>query len=121
MKAILNVSSDPVLLKTRGLVLESAGYQAVSARTLGDIVSGCKQHNISAVVLCHAIRADEKERLMLAAWSCCDPTTPIISLYLSSPGEAEGADVAIPAHDGPEALLEALGEQLTPASMRRAA
>ena len=121
MKAILNVSSDPVLLKTRGLVLQSAGYEAVCARTLGEIVQGCKQHEIVAVVLCHAIPVSDKERFMLAAWSSCHPETPIISLYLASPGEAEGADLALPAHDGPEVLLDVLREQLTPASMRRAA
>ena len=121
MKAILNISSDPMLLKTRSLVLQSAGYQPVPARTLGDVVQGCKQNDIAAIVVCHAIHAADKERLMLAAWSCCHPTTPIISLYLASPGEAEGADVALAAYDGPEVLLEVLREQLAPASFQRAA
>ena len=119
--AILNISGDAALLRTRNLVLESAGYQPISATGLGDVVQACKQHKIAAVVICHSTGTEIKHRLMLTAWSCCQAGTPIISLYLGAPEECAGADVAVAAADGPEALLDALRSRIAGISLGQAA
>jgi hypothetical protein len=119
--AILNISGDAGLLRSRSLVLESAGYQPISASKLGDIVQACKQHEFAAVVICHSTGTEIKHRLMLTTRSCCQEGTPIISLYLGVPEECAGADVAVAAADGPEALLNALRSRIAPLSLGQAA
>ena len=119
--AILIVSGDAALLRTRELVLKSAGYEPIPASRLGDIVQACEQHDFAAVVICHSTGTEFKHCVMLTTWSCCKAGTPIISLYLTSPQECAGADVAVAAADGPEALLNALRSRIAPAVLGQAA
>jgi CheY-like chemotaxis protein len=104
---VLHVSSDPVLLGTRGAILERSGVLTVSAGSGAEAVRLCRRHSFDAVVLCHELAPRHKQEVIHAVRRR-GSGTKVIGLYSVTPSEAAGADLAVDSHDGPEALLQAV-------------
>ena len=60
---VLAVGYDPVLLKTRGQVLQSEGYTVVSVRSLKRAITQFAEGDFDLVVLCHSIPQEDRQRL----------------------------------------------------------
>jgi CheY-like chemotaxis protein len=58
---ILNVGRDPVLLNTRRLLLESAGYLVESACSTKDAINQFRSGDLDLVVLCHSVPEEERD------------------------------------------------------------
>ena len=61
---VLNVSTDPPLLKTRSLLLRGAGYTVVEHLSLKEAASELLSSDFDAVLLCHTITDDQRDRLI---------------------------------------------------------
>ncbi len=109
---ILNVSPDLLLLRTRTAILERAGVWTVNAGSTAEAVRLCRRYGFDGVVLCHELSEQAKRQVTQAARRRRAGTT-VIGLYSIGPSEAAAADVAVNAHDGPEALLKAVRAILT--------
>jgi DNA-binding response OmpR family regulator len=60
---VLSVGSDPEVLDARELILRSAGYLVVSARSIEEAVHCFHEGDFDLTVLCHSLLLKESERL----------------------------------------------------------
>jgi DNA-binding response OmpR family regulator len=60
---VLSVGLDHELLDTRNLVLQSAGYTVVSARSIKEAVDRFQECDFDLVLLCRSIPTKDRERL----------------------------------------------------------
>lgn len=60
---VLSVSLDPMILETRNLLLQSAGYIVVSAVSVKETVHLFRDGDFDLVILCHSLPQTERERL----------------------------------------------------------
>jgi hypothetical protein len=76
---LLAVGHDPLLLKTRGQVLQAAGYIVVLTHSLKEAKATFLHGDFDLVILCHSLSLDERERL---TYLIREQTalTPIISI-----------------------------------------
>lgn len=79
MTRVLSVGSDHTLLGMRTLVLASAGYQVASALGPAEFVSKFFDGDFDAVVLCHSLTEDQRQRIaeLVRRHS---PSTPVVVL-----------------------------------------
>jgi len=112
----LNVGKDQVLLKTRSLLLRSAGYDVESAFSIEDAIHRLRTTSIDLVLLCHSIPAEERQGMIRLIRDNA-PSTPIVfvSAYVASADES--ADLSI--DRGPDGLLSALHELLSKKGHRK--
>lgn len=101
---VLNVAADPVLGDLRRQVLESSGFEVVTALNIIEVVEACESHHFDAVVLGHGIPETEKRRIKQTVRAHCARGTPVVALYNVSEKEADDADAAVPGHE-PHKLL----------------
>jgi hypothetical protein len=64
---ILVYGNDPMLVTTRGLILENAGYKLFSAETFGNAMLVLMNHQIDVCVLCQSLRDDERRGIVETA------------------------------------------------------
>ena len=77
-KHLLSVSYDLALLKTRGLLLEKAGYKVTSAESFKAASAKCMEGPYHFFVLGHSIPlADKKDLIQIFRASCY---APVLSL-----------------------------------------
>src|SRR5579862_1952122 len=57
---ILSYGADSILLATRGMVLEQAGYQVISAESFQNALLVLMNHQIDACVLCQSLTEEER-------------------------------------------------------------
>src|SRR5579862_3390451 len=74
---ILNVGKDQVLLKTRSLLLRSAGYDVESSFSIEDAIHRLRTTSIDLVLLCHSIPAEERQGMIRLIRDNA-PSTPIV-------------------------------------------
>ena len=76
---VLAVGHDPLLLKTRGQVLQAAGYVVVSTHSLKDAMAKFLHGDFDLVILCHSLPVEQREHL---TYFIREQTslTPIISI-----------------------------------------
>jgi predicted ATP-grasp superfamily ATP-dependent carboligase len=58
---ILFYGNEPMLVKTRGLILEKAGYKVFSAETFGNAMLVLMNYQIDVCVLCQSLTNEERQ------------------------------------------------------------
>jgi DNA-binding NtrC family response regulator len=109
---VLSVCNDDSVLRTRGMVLQNAGYSVASAEDYGQAVDQCASGDFDVAVLSASLPYDD--RIALAAemkkrW----PATHVI-MYCRVHELPAHADAVIDPFDGPGALLFAIESTLDP-------
>jgi DNA-binding response OmpR family regulator len=101
-----------MLVKTRGLILEKAGYKVFSAETFGNAMLVLMNHQIDVCVLCQSL-TDEERRGILETTRALQPEIKcaVIDFDESEPS-IEGVDL-IRGLMGPSTLLNAVEKLLT--------
>lgn len=107
MRKILIISYDPLLLESRRLLLEQAGFIVTSVLGFVEAVTACEQAgNFDLVVIGHSIPQSEKEEFLALIKKTSSP--PVLSIALSIDPPLEAADLYVDSQDGPQALLDAV-------------
>jgi hypothetical protein len=103
---ILVYGSDELLLGTRTLVLEKAGYVVFPTLEASEMAKIIASQNISLLVLCHTLAPEKCE----AALELAQSRIPIVRNLLLTAGESPcselGHDALLSAFDGPRKLVE---------------
>jgi CheY-like chemotaxis protein len=60
---VLSVGSDPMLLDTRNLLMQAAGYIVVSVNSLKEAFPLFQDGDFDLVILCHTLPQQDRERL----------------------------------------------------------
>jgi hypothetical protein len=99
---------DPVLLQTRAMVIETAGFLTYKARCIQELSEGLGRAACRAVVLCHTLSASEAE---FASALAKDRTPGIKVIAIEHPPSAIRAafyDELLATYEPPESLLSVL-------------
>jgi CheY-like chemotaxis protein len=99
---VLAVGTDPSLLKTRNLVLQSAGYMVESASSVKEAVDRFQSGDFDLVLLCHSVPKKDRDRLTSLIRASGSPT-PIVSIA-GNLGECDAFATAT-LEDGPSNFL----------------
>lgn len=103
---VLSVCNDDSVLRTRGMVLQNAGYCVCSAEDYGQAVDQCASRNFDVAVLSASLPYDD--RIALAAEvKKRSPATHVV-MYCRIHEMPAHADAVIDPFDGPGALLFAI-------------
>src|SRR5690349_1022460 len=105
-KRVLYVGPASSLLRTRGLILERAGYHVVHATTAQAGLQALSGDEFNAVLLGVQLTDEEKSRLA-AEIKRLYPSTPVVSFAQGVRRANE--DARIEALSGPDLLLRTLG------------
>jgi CheY-like chemotaxis protein len=106
---VLAVGRDPVLLETRGQVLQSAGYTVVLELSLKKAVAKFDEGDFDLVLMCHSIPAKDRE-LLTQLLRQHTSRTPIVSVAVNLCDLDSFADATI--GNDPKELLVGLRELL---------
>ena len=107
MALVLCTGVDPVLLKTRKLILQSAGHTVITAMDESGIAKACGQHAFEVAVIGQTAPESVKRRIMTLIRTNC-PEARVLELYRFSTGKfLEDADawLEVPS-DLPQELAE---------------
>ena len=103
--------TDVMLLTTRRMIFEKAGYTVFTAESLSDAVLVLMNHHIDVLVLCQTL-SDEERRAVLETAHTLQPEIKCAALSFDGRDiEMEGLET----HrglDGPPSLLAAIGRML---------
>jgi len=111
MATVLCTGWDQGLLDTRTLILESAGHEVHQARTQGEVVSACEEHQFDVAVIGQTVSNRMKRVVVSIVKENC-PEVRILELYQPHVGKAiDDADswLEVPA-DIPSDLAERVGQ-----------
>src|SRR5260370_11621060 len=64
---ILVYGNEPMLVTTRGLILEKAGYKVFTAQAFGNAMLVLMHHQIDACVLCQSLTDEERRGILETA------------------------------------------------------
>lgn len=106
---ILSVGYDPVLLGTRRLLLQSAGYIVESSGSVENAIYRFRTGDFDLVVLCHSMPEQERRRLLHLIRDY-GSATPVIFISSAEPSPDGFSDLSIENH--PAALLDAVRAML---------
>jgi CheY-like chemotaxis protein len=117
---VLVVGFDSSLMRTRSLVLQSAGYIVESASSLKEAVDRFRVGDFDLVLLCHSIPMKDRDHLTCLI-RATGSLTPVVSITRNSitrnHGEcAEFVNATL--EDGPNKFLASIGEELGRAARR---
>jgi hypothetical protein len=107
MALVLCTGVDPVLIKTRQLILQQAGHEVVTAMEERDVKTACAQRMFDVAVIGQTVSARGKRQIMALIREHC-PSAKILELYRFSTGRVlEDADswLEVPA-EVPQELAE---------------
>lgn len=109
-KRILSTSRNATVLRTRNLVLQSAGYDVTTTRDPKEFTNFIKKESFDAVVMGDSI--DLGERVELASKiAASKPNLPLV-IFFKTPAEAQQllpyAHSLVGSLDGPERLIAAV-------------
>jgi len=62
-RRVLSVSYDPVLLKTREMILEKQGYIVCSVQTLEDAIQASRSKCFDVAIIGHSIPIDDQRQI----------------------------------------------------------
>jgi len=114
--AILSAGRDRPLLFTRNRVLEEAGYIVTPAITPAEITEVFFRGDFDAVILCHSIPQEERERIARIV-RMHSPSTPVIVLADLPTRKYEFGDMTI--ESDAASLLRSVPEALAIAAARK--
>jgi hypothetical protein len=108
---ILVFGKDEMLVGTRGLIFEKAGYTVFTAESLSNAALVLMNHQIDVLVLCQTL-SDEERCAILETAHALQPETRCA--VLSFDGREVVTDVVFVHRglNGPPALLAAIGQML---------
>jgi CheY-like chemotaxis protein len=109
---VLAVGRDPSLLKTRNLVLQSAGYMVESASSVKEAVDRFQSGDFDLVLLCHSVPRKDRDRLT-SLIRTSGSLTPIVSIA-GNLGECDAFATAT-LEDGPSNFLARIRDVLVKA------
>ena len=117
---LLSVGRDPLLMRTRTVLLGEAGYSVMPSFTSRDAFQIFISRDIDLVILCHTIPQEEKSKLIVSMKER-NKKTPIVCIHVD--GEADGklVDAYVHSLDGPEALLSCVAKILDKSTGRQIA
>jgi len=101
---ILSISYDPVLLRTRELLLREEGHLVTSAGDRAEAIERCSGHRFDLVVLGHSIPGDDKQALIRRMRELCE--TPVLSMVTAGEPAPEDTDFLFQTAEGPKAFLD---------------
>src|SRR5258706_4831762 len=106
---LLSISDNRVLLQTRHLILQQAGFDVVSVADMQELTSALAQGEFDVFILGHSLPSKEKLRVYhLVRGHSQD--TPVLELYKFSPDLDTGFSLG--AHSEPEELIDAVHRSL---------
>ena len=107
---LLSVGRDPLLMRTRTVLLGEAGYSVMPSFTSRDAFQIFISRHIDLVILCHTIPQEEKSKLIVSMKE--RKRAPIVCIHVD--GEADGklVDAYLHSLDGPEVLLSCVAKVL---------
>jgi len=114
---VLAVGFDSSLMRTRSLVLQSAGYIVESASSLKEAVDRFRVGDFDLVLLCHSIPMKDRDHLTCLI-RATGTLTPVVSIAQNHGECAEFVDATL--EDGPNEFLAGIGEELGKAARRAA-
>jgi len=92
MAVVLCTGSEPVLMKTRQMILESAGHKVLSAISGGEVEILCSAFTFHVAVLGQSATPNLKREIIAAVRRSC-PTAKVLELYALHIGKVlEDAD-----------------------------
>jgi CheY-like chemotaxis protein len=109
---VLAVGTDPSLLKTRSLVLQSAGYMVESASSVKEAVDRFQSGDFDLVLQCHSVPRKDRDRLT-SLIRASGSLTPIVSIA-GNLGECDAFATAT-LEDGPSNFLARIRDVLVKA------
>jgi CheY-like chemotaxis protein len=109
---VLAVGTDPWLLNTRSLVLQSAGYMVESALSVKEAVDRFQSGDFDLVLLCHSVPRKDRDRLT-SLIRASGSLTPIVSIA-GNLGECDAFATAT-LEDGPGNFLARIRDVLVKA------
>jgi DNA-binding NtrC family response regulator len=113
---ILVYGRDEVLLGTRTMILENAGFRVQSAINYADAEAMIMSGNVSLVVLCHSLTPEDCE----AIFKLVSGRNPSVSTLVLTAGASRCSErpptAILSAFDGPRKLVEAVHKLLPEAS-----
>src|SRR5689334_21285751 len=80
MALVLCTGSEPVLMKTRQMILESAGHKVLSAFSGGEVEILCSAFTFHVAVLGQSASPSLKREILAAVRNSC-PTAKVLELY----------------------------------------
>ena len=101
---LLSVGLDPLLMRTRTVLLGEAGYSVLPSFTSRDAFEIFVSRDIDLVILCHTIPEQEKMKLIVSMKERIK-RTPIVSIHADGETDGKLVDAYVHGLDGPEALL----------------
>lgn len=107
---ILSIGNDTILLYSRRLVLETAGYSVESARGVLPAIEQILQRRFDLILLCHSIAEEVVGRIVEASTRIA-PQTPLLQISPLDNPFTKQAHPALVSAD-PAALLSAIAGQL---------
>ena len=117
LAVVLAVGFDWSLMRTRSLVLQSAGYIVESALSLKEAVDRFQAGDFDLVLLCHSIPTKDRDHLTCLI-RATGSLTPVVSIARNL-GECD-AFVHATLEDGPNKFLAGVREVLSKAAKRTA-
>ena len=117
LAVVLAVGFDLSLMRTRTLVLQSAGYIVESASTLKEAVDRFQAGDFDLVLLCHSIPMKDRDRLTCLI-RATGALTPVVSIARNHGECPEFVNATL--EDGPNKFLAVIGEELGKAARRAA-
>jgi DNA-binding response OmpR family regulator len=108
---ILVYGNEPMLLTTRGLILEKAGYRLFTARTVSDAMFVLMNHQIDIIVLCQSLKDEERRGILKTAHALQPKVRCAVLDFEENQVATDGVDL-IRGLAGPTTLLNAIGKIL---------
>ena len=112
MSRILSVSYDAALLRTRQMVLESRGYEVVSAEGFSEAMEKCKEGKYDLIIIGHSIPHKDKQTIVQEFHRYC--SAPALALLKSGEWQLREATASIESFE-PMIVLAAVDSILAPA------
>ena len=111
MARILSISYDPVLLRTRELLLQQMGHDVTSAEGFAEASRLCGEADgtFDLIVMGHSIPHEDKRMMIRQCRLTC--TCPVLALLRSNEPPVEEATRSVDSAE-PRAFVTAIGELL---------
>ena len=114
---ILTVGFDLSLMRTRSLVLQSAGYIVESASSLKEAVARFRAGDFDLVLLCHSIPTKDRDHLTCLI-RATGSLTPVVSIARNLGEYAAFVNATL--EDGPNKFLAGIEKELSKSGARAA-
>jgi hypothetical protein len=109
---ILVYGNEPILVKTRGLILEKAGYEVLASTAFAGAMLTLMTQQIDVLLLCKSLTDEERRGILETAHALQPEIKCAVLDFEERENPIEGVDL-IRGVAGPSALLNAVGRLLT--------